>query len=227
MKNSFVRFCALACMAFAFCVISISAQTSSDINRFEGYVGYSPMGLDTGLDSSDFDFDPTIADGLDKYTFAHGINASVTANFTKYIGAKFDFSTHRKSEDSDFDGETLKETFRVNQFLGGLQFKNNSKEGPRFKPFAHVLAGVARQTDKVSGAAVQDFTGENEISVSASDFAMVFGGGIDIKATKNIDIRAFQIDYNPIFRGDHDFFGETLPSGTQHNVRFSFGIVFH
>jgi hypothetical protein len=50
----------------------------------------------------------------------------------------------------------------------------------------------------------------------AKSFAMVFGGGIDIRASKHISVRAIQADYNPTFFGQ----------GRQDNFRLSFGVVF-
>ena len=91
-------------------------------------------------------------------------------------------------------------------YLGGIQIKNNSKE-KRFKPFAHALAGVSRQTVKL-----RDFTDNGNTFERANDarkifgtdkisntgFTMQFGGGIDVRLSKRIDIRVIQVDYNPV-----------------------------
>jgi len=47
--------------------------------------------------------------------------------------------------------------------------------------------------------------------------AGAFGGGLDIRASDRIDIRAFQFDYNPTRVFD----------STQHNFRIGVGIVIH
>jgi hypothetical protein len=50
---------------------------------------------------------------------------------------------------------------------------------------------------------------------------MAFGGGLDIRASKRISIRAM-MDYNPTFlRGSED------SSERQDHVRLSLGILFH
>lgn len=114
--------------------------------------------------------------------------------------------------------------------MGGIQFKNNSKDGPKIKPFAHVLLGVAdshwsldQETGTSTGNALRI------ADINSTDFAMKFGGGIDIKVHKNVDIRAFQFDFNPIWRGRADFgpnFG-TADSAVRTNFMLTFGVAFH
>jgi len=69
---------------------------------------------------------------------------------------------------------------------------------------------------------------------------MAFGGGLDIRVGKRIDVRAVQADWNIITRGDQ-IVGHTtvprpgvpvgtavtFPGMTQNNLRLSFGIVIH
>jgi opacity protein-like surface antigen len=105
-----------------------------------------------------------------------------------------------------------------------VQIKDNSKEGSRFRPFGHALAGVAVGKSKIdnsffsSGFCQQ--TGvdcRGDFSDSETGFAAAIGGGIDIKATERFSIRAIQVDYNPTrFNGS-----------TQNNFRFGLGVVFH
>ena len=179
----------------ALLTFSVFAAAQEDIHRVEGFAGYSFLRTD-GEDAN--------GDRIN----AHGFNGSITGNFHRYVGAKFDFSTHSKSF-SDTTGTTpISVDLRLNQFMGGVQFKDNQVGGGRLKPFAHVLVGVANLRADVSGA-----TG----SASESDFAMAVGGGLDVRASKHIDIRIFQADYNPIFtEGDRS-----------NNFRLGFGIVFH
>lgn len=215
---------------------SIYAQ-SEEINRVEVFAGYSYLSSDTGLDDDDFEE----TEGLDSRLGLHGVNLSVTGNFSKYIGAKFDFSTNGKSEDFSFLGDSATVKYRVTQFLGGVQIKNNAKEGPRFKPFGHVLLGVSRQSVKLDdvvflptpipgGSIAPAGTGPvfDDDSFNTNNFATAIGGGLDVRVHKRIDIRAFQVDYNPTFYRDQDFGGGfVIPGRTQNNFRFSFGVVFH
>ena len=109
---------------------------------------------------------------------------------------------------------------RLFNFLGGVQIKDNSTEGT-FKPFAHALAGVAHARNSV------DFNDVVCVAIvpspcspftqSETGFAAAFGGGLDIRASDRISIRAIQVDYNPT----------RLFDSTQHNFRIGVGIVFH
>ncbi len=96
-------------------------------------------------------------------------------------------------------------------FLGGVEFKDNSKE-TKVKPFAHILAGVtnARFDVDVADTDIDDFED------SETGFAGVIGGGVDFRINDRVDFRAIQFDYDPTRRG-----GET-----QHNFRIGVGVVF-
>jgi len=204
-----------ALMIVALAVFSASAQ---DTNKVEFFGGYSLLSVDTGLDEFD-------ADLFDSRENIHGFNGSITGNVSRRVGLKFDFSTHSKEL---FNDSFTQVKARNNQFLGGVQFKNNEKDGPVFKPFGHVLAGVSNQRLSCEGDC---FVGEGVITSfteTQNNFAMVFGGGLDIKVHPRIDIRAFQIDYNPIFfRANEDSTNFFTDSRTQNNFRIGVGIVIH
>jgi len=80
--------------------------------------------------------------------------------------------------------------------LGGPRFTLRSSSS-RIEPFAHALAGGI-------------------VASGEGRFAMAFGGGVDVRVTDRIAIRAVQADYAPI-----------VTSGTVvNNVRVSSGVVF-
>jgi opacity protein-like surface antigen len=76
-------------------------------------------------------------------------------------------------------------------------------------PFVHALCGPTRVLDR---------TTENGETFAASDtsFSMFLGGGVDIKVSDHVSIRAIQIEY-----GRAHLFDEA-----QHRGRLSFGVVF-
>ncbi|MBK8465452.1 MAG: outer membrane beta-barrel protein [Chloracidobacterium sp.] len=218
--NRMLQFVTVAVL-LVFSAMSVAAQ--SDRNKFEFYGGYSYLRTDTGLDEDLEDLD------VDSNFNSHGFNASLTGNVHRYVGLKADFSTHSKSRSFTDGTDTASIKFRTNQFLGGLQFKDNKVDGKRVKPFAHVLAGVANQKITASGSYIIPEGGSTTFDDSAStnNFAMVFGAGIDVKVSKRVDIRIIQFDYNPIFFREQDFDDFTLAGRTQNNFRIGVGIVIH
>jgi len=198
------------------------AAAQSDYKKFEFFGGYSHNRVDTGIG----DDDPDFGDVINEREGFHGFEVSATGNLTRYIGIKGDFSGHFKSRNVPFFSITVPTAnfdleSRLFNFLGGVQIKDNSNEGT-FKPFAHALVGVAHARNSVDFsndvcAAVVPSPCPADFTVSETGFAGAFGGGIDIRASDRISIRAIQIDYNPT----------RLFDSTQHNFRFGVGIVFH
>lgn len=203
---------------FILACASMAAAQSDDYHRVEVFGGYSHNRIDTGIG----DADPDLSDIIDEREGFHGFNASVTGNMTRYFGLKFDVSGHFKKKTFPIAGTaTLDLDSDLFQFMGGVQLKDNSTE-TRFKPFAHALFGIARSSNE--GRFSNDICAAVFPSPCPSDFdendtgwAGAFGGGIDIRAGKRIDIRVIQFDYNPT----------RLFDSTQHNFRIGAGIVIH
>src|SRR5918992_3911500 len=77
---------------------SAAVAQNGDYRRFEFFVGYSHNRVDVGpvedLDpGDDIEFD----DIFDEREGFNGFNASVVGNFSRYVGAKFDYSYHQKN----------------------------------------------------------------------------------------------------------------------------------
>lgn len=202
----------------AFAAMAVAAQ---DHKKWEVFGGYAYANYDNVLDSIDDGIDPTYSLG--------GVNASFTYNPHRYVGVKFDYSLTMNKENYSDPSVNLEVKYKNNQFLGGIQFKDNRSDASRWKPFAHILGGVANQKYNVKGSvavAPPTVTVLNE-SPSTNNFAMVMGAGLDVKVHKNVDIRVIQFDYNPVFFGDQKIGTYNLDARTQNNIRMSFGIVFH
>jgi hypothetical protein len=195
------------------------AAAQSDYKKFEFFGGYSHNRVDTGLS----DEEPALADVINEREGFHGFEVSATGNLSRYFGIKGDFSGHFKNQNfqiPNLPGSNLDIDSRLFNFLGGVQIKDNSTEGT-FKPFAHALAGVAHARNSV------DFNDVICVAIvpspcspftqSETGFAAAFGGGLDIRASDRISIRAIQVDYNPT----------RLFDSTQHNFRIGVGIVIH
>ncbi|MEO8573617.1 MAG: outer membrane beta-barrel protein [Pyrinomonadaceae bacterium] len=217
---------------------TVNAQ--SEFFKLEGMGGYSYMNLNRGVDPDEFNDD--FSDFPANRVNAHGFNGSVTYNFTRFIGAKFDVTLHTHGEDfqslfvnplrtSPEGGTpsvngTFKTSQSVYQYMGGIQIKDNEKEGSRFRPFAHILLGAAQQSFSVDETAP---TSSQLFKIDSTDLAMKFGGGADVNIGKHFAVRAIQFDWNPIFRGDLDLgngFG-TANGVLQNNWLLTFGVVLH
>src|SRR6266704_6851125 len=92
---------------------------------------------------------------------ANGWNTSLTGNLNHWFGIASDFSGAYKSQNGvSFNNYTY--TFGPQVSL---------RRNPAFTPFAHFLAGGFRGSASVGSASASD-----------NGFAMMFGGGVDIKA---------------------------------------------
>ena len=124
----------------------------------------------------------------------HGGSVSVVGNLTNWFGLVADVGGYHASAQGA--GVNLI-TYQVGP---RISFRSHS----RVTPFAQVLAGGAHLT--ASGA----------LSGSANAFAYSAGGGVDIRVSDNIAIRALQVEY----------VGLRSQGETQGNGRASAGIVF-
>ncbi|NOT61226.1 MAG: outer membrane beta-barrel protein [Acidobacteria bacterium] len=142
-------------------------------------------------------------------TDLHGWNASVNVNLNKWFGVKGDFSGHY----NDFQiSPGVKADLNTHLFLGGVQFTSYKYE--KVTPFVHALLGVGRRGFSVSRAVA----GTSQNSIHDHAFALVLGGGIDVKFKKSLAWRAAQVDY--VFTTFDD-----LRDDRQHNLRLSTGLV--
>lgn len=196
------------------------AQTTAvdDYKKGEVYVGYSNGQIDTGLESGN-----SAVDFFQERENFNGVNVSGVYNVTRYFGVKGDVSATFNSNDFNdtFNGATVsfKNKNSLYNFLGGVQVKDNSNDGV-FKPFGHVLVGAAHARAKVSAfsctpSAACPATIPND-TFSETGFAGAIGGGLDFRLNNRVQIRAIQIDYNPV----------RLSGETQNNLRIGAGIVF-
>jgi opacity protein-like surface antigen len=201
------------------------AVGQDDYRRFEFFGGYSHNRVDVGpVEDFDPEDDLEFSDIFDEREGFNGFNASVVGNFHRLWGVKFDYSYHQKSFEFGVDETTI----RVHNILGGIQVKNNSTEAT-LKPFVHALVGVGR-----TSADLSEF--DDDLSdFDDAGFAAAFGGGLDVRLSPRIDLRVFQIDYNPM-RFDFTDFGAVGIPGTPtpidqkrtlHNFRIGIGIVIH
>ncbi|MBV9216699.1 MAG: hypothetical protein JO053_11030, partial [Acidobacteria bacterium] len=157
----------------------------------------------------------------------NGFETSGVYNVSRYVGLKADFSgTYHKVGDFAFpvttgtSTQTVSGTARESLYnvLGGIQIKDNASQG-RVKPFAHALAGLGLGRADISNLTCTTTSNIDCASFGRGDhssgLAMAFGGGIDVRLNNKVDIRAIQVDYNPV----------RLNGINENNLRIGVGIV--
>lgn len=219
----------LLLMIISYTTLTLAQSSSTETPKVEYFVGYSASGrLGEG--------EPLAVNNQNVSSFfndhaggPNGFEASVIGNLNKYVGIKGDFSMYfnnRQLRDGTFTScvgtvcTSSIQDFNVNSratyFMAGPEIKGRNRT--RLTPFAHALFGLVHARTEFSTS------GTFTLSDKASDtgFAMAFGGGLDIRASKRISIRAM-MDYNPTFlRGS-----EIDSRERQDHVRLSLGILFH
>jgi hypothetical protein len=105
---------------------------------------------------------------------ANGWNSSVTGNLNNWFGVAADFSGAYKSQ----SGASLHNYTYT--FGPVVSYRHNQS----FTPFAHFLAGGFHASVSSTG-----------VSASDSGFAMMFGGGVDVKVSRRLALRAVQLDW--------------------------------
>jgi hypothetical protein len=143
------------------------------------------------------------------------------------VGAQFDFSLHRRSEDLAEFGLAGDAEANIQNYLFGVQVKNNSREGGWFRPFGHFLAGFSRQRLEFNSPLLIPVIGSDAFSFRRNSFALDMGGGLDFRITDVFSIRAIKLDYLPVFVDDFATLGVIFDGRTQRNFRAGAGLAFH
>lgn len=237
-----------AAVIIGLCVSAIFAQNSDDYNKVEFYGGYSRGSIQPNAKASTA-FGSTFqqcasgatpilgknfqTDFCKRHGF-NGFDTSIAYNFSRYFGIKANVTGHFKTIPfvDTFGGvaETNTVTERLYNFLVGVQAKNNSTSA-RFKPFAHALIGVARNSRREVNASpipLDNFTNRSKVT----SLAMKLGGGVDLRLSRRFDLRLIELDYNPVFTRNYIVSGNPfdtiyVKSKTANNINIGFGIVIH
>jgi hypothetical protein len=127
---------------------------------------------------------------------ANGWNAAITGNLNRWFGVTADLSGAYKGVAGVVGANAYTYTFGPTV----------SARGERVTPFAHVLLGGFHASAGFQG-----------LSASTSGFAMMVGGGVDVKLTEHLSARLVQPDWVLWHAEGHT---------EKKNVRISTGIVF-
>ncbi len=141
----------------------------------------------------------------------NGWNASVSGNISPWFGIVGDFSGHYGSP-SVFGFTVPIVNLSSYTFMAGPKLMVHN--GGAVTPFAHFLIGGSRASTSAFG-----------VSLSDQALAAAVGGGVDIRVSDWLAVRAFQADYVMTrFNSLEDrIFGS---NERQNNVRLSAGLVF-
>ena len=194
-----MRKLAISAILIAATASLLAAQTPADYLKNEFFAGYSFNSADINT----LTVDP-------HRTGQSGVNLEYTRNLTKHIGLTGDASVHFHRESHNTSVSTFSSKRDQYFLLGGIQFKTGN--GKRVQPFAHALFGASLFRGFTSDLRA---SGNVYFFDDATSFAMAFGGGLDIRVSKRIDLRLVQADYAPTFFGP----------GRQNNFRLSIGII--
>jgi hypothetical protein len=127
---------------------------------------------------------------------ANGWDTAVTGNLNRWFGVAADFSGAYKTQNGvSFNNYTY-------TFGPVISWRHNET----FTPFAHFLAGGYRASASFSG-----------LSGSNSGLAMMFGGGVDVRATRSVALRAIQFDWLSLRSNGYS---------DNNNIRISTGLLF-
>jgi hypothetical protein len=127
---------------------------------------------------------------------ANGWDTAVTGNLNNWFGVTGDFSGAYKSQSgASFSNYTY-------TFGPVVSLRRN----PAFTPFAHFLLGGFRDSVSLGSASASD-----------SGLAMMFGGGVDVRATQHFAVRAIQFDWLGLHSNG---------ASDNNNMRISTGVLF-
>jgi len=208
------------------------AEAQDETPEIEVFGGYSYLRADEDIHGID-----------DGGANLHGWEGSITYNLNDWFGVEADFGGHYGSDEStiiiqpafdplpgfptvgfDFDVDSRQHTFLFGPRVAA--------RGDRVTPFAHALFGGANLKRELVVTPVTPVPpGINGIAFESSEtsFAMAVGGGVDIKLSDHVALRAVQADY-VLTRFEEGRtvtpFGQLPGSDSQHNARISVGLVF-
>jgi opacity protein-like surface antigen len=143
---------------------------AADTPAIEVFGGYSMVVVDTTTAFGQTGFDLNL----------NGWDGQVAFNGNKWAGFVADFGGYYGSIEDTFSGESASVHVHSIMFGPRIAIRRGS-----VTPFIQALFGYARISAEAQGENV----------FKENDFAMAFGGGLDVNVTKTIALRPVQIDY--------------------------------
>ena len=177
--------------------------TAQDTPKAEISIGYQVLGFSGEIDE----------------TFTKGWYVDVAGNVTPLFGIVFELGGNYKSVSEAVTVLGVTSTFTgdldVHEFMAGIRL--NARPNPTVTPFGQILVGGVRGSANISGSVTaggQTLFAASD-ALSGTDFALQIGGGINLRISDGVGIRA-GADYIRIFAEDEGIGG----------FRFGVGAVF-
>lgn len=195
-----------------------AAAAATDFQQYEIYLGYDFARL-----NPDTSYVPSFN--------ANGGSAQFVYNFNSLLGVAFDGGAVTKGVLGGYSVDTT-----LVNFVAGPRVSWNRHS--RFRPFAEALFGGAYGTSSAQfsllpvvtppilppGLAVPPNAPVSARLVSSrTGFAMLIGGGLDVKVSKHVFVRPFEVDYYLTRLPD---FGLPNDNVNSNNFRYSGGVNF-
>ncbi|MBI1749015.1 MAG: hypothetical protein HYR55_20890 [Acidobacteria bacterium] len=204
----------LSCIGFL-TVANHPVWGQSDYKNGKVFAGYSYARI------------PTIETPFLSHRNGNGWNFSVSANINRFLGVTADFGgQYGNLPSGTYAGRPISLSLRFHEFLVGprLMTHNGSVTG-----FAHFLMGGVRRSIGVFSASAPDGSSIRSTGYGKNEFAMGFGGGLDINLNNRFALRAAQVD--DIIMNDYTYTGCCFSGGPplrgwRHSFRLATGIVF-
>ena len=217
------------------CALVASAQ---EVPKFEAYIGYTFVHFSPS-DSNTILANGTTISSLSTFN-ANGGGIQLAWNFNKYLGLVVDGSAAHHGDlnifnTNDLSGAGLFGRGTAVNFVAGPRF--SWRKWSRITPFAEAMFGgvhyfrstfvpLLTPINPVSNGVVpvpadtvilgRDSGGDT------TNFAMLIGGGVDIRINKRISFRPIEADYYYTKIRNMQDFGDN----SQNNFRYSAGINF-
>lgn len=235
--------------------ISFQRNDTEQFSELSSFGGLSPSQVRSNFNASDSQLDQGFDRAFGAARDTVGFNISATYYVSKNVGIVGDFAYHKKeqtrsiSSNGIFFEDFATSNRKTYSFLFGPQAK--FRRSKRVQPFVRVMGGFVKQENTTglffNNPGGTDPGGSNQpietlrLVDEKTNFALAFGGGIDVKVQKYFAIRIFQFDYIPNFMSDRDAtltapaingtsgasLGRTsFDSSRRDSFRFSFGVVF-
>lgn len=215
----------------------VFAAGATELPRYETFVGYQFTRFNTNFPVT---ATPLVTSGGLSNFDAHGGSAQFIYNFNHWLGLAFDAGAVTNTNLTPLTLISLTGVAipnfdtTVTHFVAGPRFTWHNES--RFKPYAEALFGGSYGTASFRcDPTLTTFCGTNpvigplssRVQISHTVYAMMIGGGLDIKVSRRFFVRPAGFDYymtRPPTQAV-DFFAPGFRSD-RNNWRYTAGVVF-